>query len=95
MTSTSAYANKEFVTLEEALDIISKSKYYSDADIVKEEYRADLSRADIDEILEGHDFISYDRYWEWAENYEETFEDRYTTKGGETVVAFGYYGYDC
>jgi hypothetical protein len=94
MTSISAYADKEFVTFDEALDIIAKSSYYSNADIVKEEFRADLSKEDLDSELAEYDFLSYDTYWGWAENYEETFEDRYTTKNGETVVAFGYYGYD-
>lgn len=34
---------------------------------------------------------------EFRENYNyeyETFERNYTTKSGETVVAFGYYGHD-
>ena len=94
MTSISAYADNEFVTFDEAIDIIAKSSYYSNADIVKEEFRADLSKEDLDRELAEHDFLSYDLYWGWAENYEDTFEDRYTTKNGETVVAFGYYGYD-
>jgi hypothetical protein len=33
-----------------------------------------------------------DEYWESIDN--ETFKDSYTTKNGETVVAFGYYGHD-
>ena len=63
MTSTSAYADKEFITFEEALDIIAKSTYYSNADIVKEEFRADLSKDDLDRELAEHDFLSYDMYW--------------------------------
>lgn len=32
---------------------------------------------------------------EYFDDYDfETFEDRYTTAGGEEVVAFGYYGHD-
>ena len=30
-----------------------------------------------------------------GEDCYETFTERHTTKSGDTVVAFGYYGYDC
>lgn len=93
MTSESAYADKEFVTLDQALDIIAKSKYYSDAEVLKEEFRADLSRKDLDIELREYDFITYDAYWDIANEYEDTFEQFYTTKSGDEIVAFGYYGY--
>lgn len=64
-----------------------------------------LSRAlsNCDEIdLEFDDIDSYDVYLtheEWDEMvgdrwYYEMFEDEYTTKSGDEVVAFGYYGHD-
>lgn len=45
-----------------------------------------------DEWLDHSDFYTYDRYWDSIDM--ETFEERYTTKSGDTVIAFGYYGYD-
>lgn len=40
----------------------------------------------------------YHRFLTWNEFFNdydlETFEDEYTTKSGETIVAFGYYGYN-
>lgn len=35
---------------------------------------------------------TYDEYWDECEF--ETYEDSYTTKNGEEVIAFGYYGMD-
>ena len=32
-------------------------------------------------------------YNEYMDTYMETFFEEFTTQGGETVVAFGYYGY--
>ena len=44
---------------------------------------------------EGEDecrYISYEQFWNDMDY--ETFEKSYTTKVGEKVIAFGYYGYD-
>ena len=44
-----------------------------------------------------NDLINEDAktYDEWNNDYElETFVDKYTTKSGDRVVAFGKYGYD-
>ena len=46
---------------------------------------------------EAEDYLS-DREWRTYENYDdeylEWFEDTFTTPSGETVVAFGQYGYE-
>lgn len=39
-------------------------------------------------------FLTYDKFFEWSYIQYETFTDRYKTKDGEEVVAFGFYGYD-
>lgn len=47
-------------------------------------------------IDENDDDADY-RYLDWDEFWDldyETFSDEYTTKHGDKVVAFGYYGYD-
>jgi len=44
------------------------------------------------EIFEDENIKTCDQFFdnEWYETYSE----RYTTPGGETIVAFGYYGHD-
>lgn len=37
-------------------------------------------------------YNTYDDFFE--DEYLETYEERYTTKNGEVIVAFGHYGYD-
>lgn len=49
----------------------------------------------MDEVL---DILREEEIAESLETYGtdfETFEERYTTPGGEEIVAFGYYGRDC
>lgn len=50
----------------------------------------ELFEAEYDE--EDGDYYTYDRFWNDMDY--ETFEDSYTTKDGEKVIAFGYYGYN-
>lgn len=38
------------------------------------------------------DLYSFGQFWNSIENYYEVFAQEYTTPGGETVVAFGFYG---
>lgn len=49
-------------------------------------------REEADDILGDHDFQTFDGYQ--RDTDMEQFEQRHTTKGGDKVVAFGYYGYD-
>ena len=46
----------------------------------------------INEILSDRGWITCNEYFD--DEYLETFEETYTTPGGEKVVAFGKYGYD-
>ena len=39
-------------------------------------------------------YLTYDEFHDWDYIEYETFSDIYTTPSGETVHAFGYYGYD-
>lgn len=45
-----------------------------------------------DEDIVDEDFETYEEYWN--EDCLETFEEEYTTKNGDKVVAFGKYGYN-
>ena len=40
------------------------------------------------------DYVTYEDFNDWSYNELESFENRFTTPGGEEVVAFGYYGYN-
>lgn len=48
----------------------------------------------VDEVPEADrdDWVTHDEYFE--SDYLEGFEDSYTTKAGEEVIAFGKYGHD-
>lgn len=53
----------------------------------------------VDEVLEKLEIDDREEYFKTAEEffdneYLESFEQSYTTPNGETVVAFGLYGYD-
>lgn len=45
-------------------------------------------------VLAETDYVTYESYWDTVSEEYETFEDSYTGKDGETVIAFGYYGYN-
>lgn len=78
--------DKTFVTKEEAIEILTNSKYPPDEDLTS------LSDDDLLEVLEDNGFQTKERY---DDNVEyETFEEEYTTKNGDVIIAFGYYGHD-
>lgn len=66
-------------TKEEAIEFVKNNKYYSDGHEIDEEY------------LREFDFISWD---DEGNEYLESFYKEFTTPSGETIVAFGEYGYD-
>lgn len=98
--NTSEFKNKKFVTRAEAEDIIRKDPFYD------EEKNGDLSKIPDNELAreyydyETESYVGCDYGFYTFENYMgneylEWFEEEYTTSSGETVVAFGLYGYDC
>ena len=66
-------------TRDEAVEFVKNSRYYSIGDEISEEY------------LKEFDFISFD---DEGSDYLEGFYEEFTTPSGETIVAFGEYGYD-
>ena len=61
----------------------------------------DLTEAEIADFCEEYfeedddnQYVTYEWYFDHYEYYFDTFEDSYTTKNGDAVVCFGYYGYD-
>ena len=84
--SNSIYKNKQFVTREEAIDILTNNKYPPSKNLNT------LNKEDLDDYFRGEEIYSYDIYFD--EEYLETYERTYTTESGDKVVAFGKYGYD-
>lgn len=80
----SEYKNKKFVTRDEAMDIIK----CSGGDI---EYDNKYYESFDKYIAEEYEIYTIDEYFE--NDYLENFYESYTTDSGETVIAFGQYGY--
>ena len=84
-SSYSAYKDKQFVTKEEAIDILTNNKYPPSKDLML------LDTDELEEWFKENEIYTCENYrWEWFEGYE----DKFTTPNGDTIVAFGYYGYD-
>lgn len=66
-------------TRDEAIKFAKNNRYYKDV------YEVD------DEILNDYGFISWENY---GNGNLEDFYQEFTTPSGETIVAFGEYGYD-
>ena len=66
-------------TKDEAADFVKNNRYY------------DANNEIDDEYLKEFDFISFD---DEGSEYLEGFYEEFTTPSGETIVAFGEYGYD-
>lgn len=80
--------NDEFLTKEEAIKELKNDKWFN-----KYHQNFDFSNEEeVNEALKDNDYKTSDEFFNDEEL--ETFEDTYTTKGGETVVAFGKYGMD-
>ena len=71
--------NGKLYTKDEAVKFVKNSKYYNASDEIG------------DEELREMDFISSD---DEGSYYLESFYEEFTTPSGETIVAFGEYGYD-
>ena len=71
---------------------------YEDLDkLYTEENLAEITEEEISTYMK-EDFDYYNiplTYEEWDNHLDyEKYDDSYTTPNGETIVAFGYYGYD-
>lgn len=83
--SYSKYKDKQFVTKEEAIDIIVNNTYHHDADLTT------MNNDELEEYFRDNEIYTCDSY---GNEYLENFEAEFTTPNGETVVSFGQYGYD-
>lgn len=75
------YLEAEGITKEEYL------KEHSEEELIEKAIKSDLSYG-------SREYYNFDSYIGDRQDYYETFVEEYTTKGGEEIVAFGYYGRD-
>ena len=81
------YSKEELIEkFKEMRDWRTKELKYSGVDWNNEE--------EFNRVLEETDFVTGDKYLDIVSDEYETFEESYTGKNGECVVAFGYYGHD-
>ena len=83
--SYSKYKDKQFVTKEEAIDIIVNNTYHHGADLTT------MNNDELEEYFRDNEIYTCDSY---GNEYLENFEAEFTTPNGETVASFGQYGYD-
>ena len=74
----------QWVTKEEAIEHLKGKGYYDEDEHSDDE--------DLETLLRENEFYSYGKYFD--NEYLESFEDTYTTKDGEEIIAFGMFGYD-
>lgn len=76
-----------------SITMCSKEEYekWKKGELLLNYWRDDFVEA-TEENKEDEDNKTYDEYWE--DEYLEGYEDSYTTKSGEEIIAFGKYGYD-
>lgn len=90
MTENYSKTYKATLTYENFIKIMQSFAYSDLSYSSREDCREDID-SDIMAVKAGlaDDVITYSCL---GGDYYETFEDRHTTKHGDTVVAFGYYG---
>lgn len=76
-----------------SITMVSKEEYdkWKNGELLYDNWHDKLVEK-TEENCEDEDFKAYDEYFE--NEYLETFEDKYTTKSGDVIVAFGKYGTD-
>jgi hypothetical protein len=76
-----------------------EEKFYTMAEVLEKE-KENLAKEDVDitntdELAEWLEDNEYALNGNYERDYLESFEQRYTTKSGDEIVAFGVYGHDC
>lgn len=84
-----AESGKEFINEDDILSYLEQ-KYNIDRADWEHKRETDPERYDED-LQSWYDMYTYDM---WRSMEYETYEHNYTTPSGETIVAFGHYGYD-
>lgn len=81
-------ADGNFITKEEAIKELKGDKWF-----IQRNPNFDFNDKEaLNNILRDYEYQTCDQYFD--DDELETFEKTYTTKNGDTVVAFGKYGYN-
>lgn len=82
---TKEVVEEDFAKLRE--EFINKHPDFDEND---EEWLEELD----DFVNDAKRYYTREQYFEYIDDCYETYEDRFTTSNGETIIAFGYYGYN-
>jgi hypothetical protein len=80
-----------------SLTMVSKEEFekWKKGELVLIDYKNSfINKEDAEEYTNKYSEDGVFSYDEYQEEYLEYFEQEYTTKSGDTVVAFGLYGYE-
>lgn len=86
-SSYSIYKDKDFVTKEQVIDILTDNKY----PLASIEDLNSFDNEVLEEIFYDHEIYTHDNY---KNDYLEWFKKEFTTPTGDVVIAFGQYGYE-
>lgn len=78
-----------FVSREELVKQLKEKKNYKSEDLCYPNVNWE-DEDEVNDLLYEEEYMTYQQYWDDVEY--ETFDDSYTTKSGEKIHAFGYYG---
>lgn len=81
----------DFFTRDEIVQKLKEKKSWSTEELRYPNVNWD-DEDEVNELIEDNDYKTYSQYWDDMDY--ETFNDSYTTKSGEKIHAFGYYGED-
>jgi len=82
----------ELYTFDNIKEIVRSKTYASEKEIQFLDSISDSPKEHADEFREFDIFVNYSDYEDYHQ--QEHFTRKYTTKLGEEIVVFGYYGYD-
>ena len=102
MVSGSEYdkwKNGELMYYKDTENLVTKEEIEKIKEDDKKRYESngwpfDESEYDYNSEDDNIRFLTYDKFFDLSYIQHETFTDKYKTKNGEEVVAFGFYGYE-
>ena len=78
--------DEEFYTREDAIEKLKDSSWLNE--------RVDWNNKDsVNDALYDEQYYTYEQYQDYVGEYYSSFKVSHTTKSGDKVIAFGYYGY--
>ena len=66
--------------------------FYNEA-LIEDSDKIQQNRKECEENGDANDYVYYNEYSDYTSDFE-VYEEFYTSKSGDGIVAFGYYGYE-